>query len=89
MPELYRENSRESSVYYHDYSNTYAEKDLREMLEVKNLDKFLRFITLLAGRVGQVVNLSSMSGDVGVSSATLSQWLSVLCLLYTSDAADE
>lgn len=43
MPELYRENSRESSVYYHDYLNTCVEKDLREMLEVKNLDKFLRF----------------------------------------------
>lgn len=82
MPELYRENSRESSVYYRDYLNTYVEKDLREMLEVKNLDKFLRFLTLLAGRVGQVVNLSSMSGDVGVSSETLSQWLSVLEASY-------
>ena len=82
MPELYRDNSKESSVYYRDYLNTYVEKDLREMLEVKNLDKFLRFLTLLAGRVGQVVNLSSMSGEVGVSSATLAQWLSVLEASY-------
>lgn len=78
MPELYRENSRDNIVYYRDYLNTYVEKDLREMLEIKNLDKFLRFLTLLAGRVGQVVNLSSMSGEVGVSSTTLSEWLSVL-----------
>lgn len=82
MPELYREGSREHIVYYRDYLNTYVEKDLREMLELKNLDKFLRFLTLLAGRVGQVVNLSAMSGEVGVSSTTLSEWLSVLEASY-------
>mgnify|MGYP000949374151 FL=1 len=82
MPELYREGTREPIVYYSDYLNTYVEKDLREMLEVKNLDKFLRFLTLLAGRVGQVVNLSAMSGEVGVSSTTLSEWLSVLEASY-------
>lgn len=78
MPELYRENVREPYVFYRDYLNTYVEKDLREMLALKNLDAFLRFLTLLAGRVGQVVNLSSMSSEVGVSSTTLAEWLSVL-----------
>lgn len=82
MPELYRKGSREHIVYYRDYLNTYVEKDLREMLEIKNLDKFLRFLTLLAGRVGRVVNLSAMSGEVGVSSTTLSEWLSVLEASY-------
>ncbi|QPK93903.1 ATP-binding protein [Actinomyces sp. zg-332] len=82
MPELYNEGSREPLVYYRDYLNTYVEKDLREMLEIKNLDKFLRFLTLLAGRVGQVVNLSALSGEVGVSSTTLSEWLSVLEASY-------
>lgn len=82
MPELYREGTREPSVYYRDYLNTYVEKDLREMLEIRNLDKFLRFLTLLAGRVGQVVNLSDLSGEVGVSSTSLSEWLSVLEASY-------
>lgn len=82
MPELYREGTREATIYYRDYLNTYVEKDLREMLEIKNLDKFLRFLTLLAGRVGQVVNLSAMSGEVGVSSTTLSEWLSLLEASY-------
>ncbi len=82
MPELYREGSRDPIVYYRDYLNTYVEKDLREMLEIKNLDKFLRFLTLLAGRVGQIVNLSAMSGEVGVSSTTLSEWLSILEASY-------
>lgn len=82
MPELYRKGSREHTTYYRDYLNTYVEKDLREMLEIKNLDKFLRFLTLLAGRVGQVVNLSAMSGEVGVSATTLGEWLSVLEASY-------
>ncbi len=82
MPELYREGSREHIVYYRDYLNTYVEKDLREMLEIKSLDKFLRFLTLIAGRVGQPVNFSAMSGEVGVSSTTLSEWLSVLEASY-------
>lgn len=82
MPELYRAGTRVPNAYYRDYLNTYVEKDLREMLELKNLDAFLRFLTLLAGRVGQVVNLSSLAGEVGVSSTTLAEWLSVLEASY-------
>ena len=82
MPELYLENSREPGEYYGDYLDTYIEKDLRQMIAVKDLNAFTRFLTLLAGRVGQVVNLSSMSGEVGVSSTTLSEWLSVLEASY-------
>ena len=78
MPELYLENTRDPYVYYRDYLETYVEKDLRQMIAVRDLNTFLRFITLLAGRVGQVVNLSGLSGEVGVSSTTLAQWLSVL-----------
>ncbi|XVG95388.1 ATP-binding protein [Eubacteriales bacterium KG127] len=78
MPELYRDGVRKPQTYYRDYLNTYVEKDLREMLEVRNLDNFIRFLTLLAGRVGQVVNLSSLSGEIGVSSTTLAQWISLL-----------
>lgn len=78
MPELYLENTREPNDFYRDYLNTYIEKDLRQMISVKDLNTFVKFLTLLAGRVGQVVNLSSMAGEVGVSSTTLSEWLSVL-----------
>ena len=78
MPELYLDNVRDTDVYYRDYLDTYIEKDLRQMIAVKDLNAFFRFLTLLAGRVGQVVNLSCMSGEVGVSSTTLGEWLSVL-----------
>ena len=78
MPELYLENAREANIYYSDYLNTYVEKDLRQMIAIKNLNTFLRFLTLLAGRIGQVVNLNSMAGEIGISSTTLKEWLSVL-----------
>lgn len=78
MPELYLDQVRDPDVYYRDYLDTYVEKDLRQMIAVKNLNLFHRFLTLLAGRVGQAVNLSSMAGEVGVSSTTLGEWLSVL-----------
>lgn len=79
MPELYKgKNTRKPYIYYRDYLQTYIEKDVRQMKAIKDLDKFLRFLTLLAGRVGQVVNLSMLSGEVGVSSTTLGEWLSVL-----------
>lgn len=64
--------------YYRNYFATYVERDLRQMIMIKNLNGFETFIRLLAGRVGQVLNLNSLAGDVGVSSTTLKEWLSVL-----------
>lgn len=79
MPELYKGKSvRKPHVYYRDYLETYIEKDVRLMKDIKSLDKFIRFLTLLAGRTGQVLNLSSLSGEIGISSTTLSEWLSIL-----------
>ena len=77
MPRLYDTNLDAKNLY-RDYFATYVEKDLRLMLNVKDLNAFETFIKMLAGRVGQLINLSSLSNDVGVSSQTLSQWLSVL-----------
>jgi len=77
MPRLY-DSSVDAKNLYRDYFSTYVEKDLRLMLNIRNLSSFETFIKLLAGRVGQLINLSSLSDDVGVSSQTLSQWLSVL-----------
>lgn len=57
---------------------TYVERDVRQILNVSNLRAFETFVRLLAGRVGQVANLQSLSGDIGVSAPTLKSWLSVL-----------
>ena len=61
-----------------NYFQTYVERDLRQLLQIKNLNNLESFVRILAGRVGQILNLHSISGDLGVSSTTLSEWLSVL-----------
>ena len=63
---------------YSSYFATYVERDVRRLIKVKDITKFETFIRLLAGRAGQLVNLSSLAGDVGVSSTTLGEWLSAL-----------
>lgn len=78
MPRLFGDPAPDPAHLYRDYFSTYVERDLRLLLNVKNLGSFEVFIRLLAGRVGQLVNLSSLSGDVGVSVTTLKEWLSVL-----------
>lgn len=77
MPRLY-DTAVDAKNLYRDYFATYVEKDLRLMLNVKDLHTFETFVKMLAGRVGQLINLSSLGGDVGVSAQTISQWLSVL-----------
>lgn len=77
MPKLYDSNI-EPELLYRNYFMTYVERDARQLINLRNSTHFEQFIKLLAGRVGQLVNLSSLSNDVGVSVSTLSEWLSVL-----------
>ena len=77
MPDVHVRNIPPSS-YYRNYFQTYVERDLRQIVNIKNLNLFERFVTLLAGRVGQVVNLASLSAETGVSSTTISEWISIL-----------
>lgn len=65
-----------------DYYQTYIQKDVRTLLNVKNLAQFDRFVRICAGRVGQLCSFSSMSGDVGVSQPTAVEWTSILEASY-------
>ncbi len=65
-------------AFYDAYIETYVERDVRQLLNISDQTAFRVFLKLLAGRVGQVANLQSLSSDVGVSSTTLAAWLSVL-----------
>lgn len=60
------------------YIATYVERDVRQALRVQNLATFQRFVRLCATRVGQLVNLSSLASDCGVTHNTAASWLSVL-----------
>jgi len=64
--------------FYASYVQTYVERDVRALVQLRDLTVFQKFLVLLAGRMGQVVNLSSLGNDVGVTAHTLRQWLSVL-----------
>lgn len=77
MPRLYRDNAPANELY-RNYYETYIERDVRQLIQLKNVQSFEVFLKLLAGRVGQVLNLHALAGEVGVSSPTLREWLSVL-----------
>ncbi len=64
------------------YYNTYIERDVRQLLKVKDLIKFQVFIRLCAGRVATEVNASALANEVGVSVHTISDWISVLEASY-------
>lgn len=67
---------------YPDYLRTYVERDARQIVNVRNLKAFDTFIRLLAARVGQVINYTSLANDVGVSSTTIKEWISILEASY-------
>ena len=77
LPAVY-DRGQDPKDAYEAYYRTYVEKDVRQLINVSHQGEFELFIRLLAGRVGQVVNLEAMSGEVGVSATTLKEWLSVL-----------
>ena len=77
FPRLYKDKLK-ATTFYANYYSTYIERDVRQLINLKNAANFERFLKLLAGRVGQVINFNSLSNDVGVTATTLKEWLSVL-----------
>lgn len=69
-------------LFYPSYVKTYLEKDVRNLLKVKDLMLFMKFIRLCAARVGSLFNASEVANEVGVDSKTIAQWLSVLQASY-------
>lgn len=64
--------------FYPSYLRTYVERDLRTLKNVGNLNLFVKFLKLCAGRIGQLLNESSLANECGVSTPTINSWLSVL-----------
>lgn len=81
LPRVFEYNL-EPGQAYSDYLRTYVERDVRQLVNVRNLQAFELFLKLLASRVGQVLNLASLAADVGVSSSTIREWISVLEASY-------
>ena len=72
----------DSYEFYSNYVQTYVEKDLRQIQNITDLSAFQRFIKLCAGRIGQILNLSSLAIDCGISHVTARKWISVLEASY-------
>ncbi len=64
--------------WYAWYYQTYVERDVRSILNIGDLDAFVRFVRLCAGRNGQLVNFSTLAADAGISHSTAKRWLSIL-----------
>lgn len=77
MPELYDENIEWES-FYRSYIRTYLERDVAELINVKNLLKFNNFMKCLAARTGELVNSDAIARDVGVTVKTIQEWTSIL-----------
>ncbi len=80
-PRIYADHL-DPAVMLGDYFATYVERDLRELLQLRQIRAFENFVRLAAGRVGQLLNLHSLAADAGVSSATAKSWLTLLEASY-------
>jgi len=68
--------------YYPSYIQTYVERDVRMISQISDLNRFVRFIRLCAGRIGQLLNKSSLATESGCSAVTVESWLSILEASY-------
>ena len=80
-PRIYSKQ-RNPSQTLGDYLESYVERDVRRIGEIRNLSSFRKFVRLCAGRVGQLANLSHLGADAGVSHTTARHWLTVLEASY-------
>ncbi|MCH8473788.1 MAG: ATP-binding protein [Opitutales bacterium] len=77
LPRIH-EQSQRPAVAYKNYYQTYVERDVSQLIRLKDASLFEKTLRLLAGRTGQVINYSSLANDVGVDAKTIREWISIL-----------
>ncbi len=77
FPAIYSKHQPPNLVYQ-NYFETYVQKDLGQLINVKNLTLFQRFVKLVAGRIGNELNYSDLSNQLGISVMTVKHWFSIL-----------
>lgn len=78
FPQLWSQEDLDRDLWLASYVQTYLERDVRSVLAVRDLGSFQAFLRLAAARTGQILNLTELARDAGVSPPTARQWLSVL-----------
>ena len=82
LPKLYAMPGADAELEYSNYFATYVERDVRLLINLQHQHEFEVFVRLLAGRVGQLLNLNSLADDIGISTKTLNEWLNILEASY-------
>lgn len=77
-PELYANQDKEWSDFYQSYVKTYIERDVNKLIKAKNHMTFVKFMTSIAARTGQVINYTNIASELGVSEVTVKEWTSIL-----------
>ena len=80
-PPIY-DRALEPASWYSAYVTAYVERDVRQMLQIHELETFQRFVRLCAGRTGQLLNFSSLATECGITHNTAKAWISVLEASY-------
>ena len=73
-----KKSGMDRDLFYASYVQTYLQRDVRDLANIENITIFLKFLQSAAARTGQLLNMTDMARDVGVSPMTVHKWLSVL-----------
>lgn len=77
-PELYKNKDIDRNQYFETYIRTYIERDIRQLINIQDEIKFLKFISNVAVRTGQELNISDICNGIGITNSTAEKWLSIL-----------
>ena len=77
-PELYDDNPQEWNDFYQSYVSTYIERDIYDIIKVRDYNTFYKFMVSVAARTGNILDYTNIANDIGVSVETVRQWISVL-----------
>lgn len=77
-PEVNSASGRNRDQFYETYIRTYIERDIRQIINIKDESKFVKFISCVAARTAQEYNASDIAKDVGIDNKTVDEWISVL-----------
>lgn len=78
FPRLHQSNGKRRDLFYRSYVQTYIERDVSDLVNVNNRNRFYDFLVALAARTGQLLNIADLSRDVGIDQKTASRWVNIL-----------
>ena len=78
LPELYDDEGLRGTIFYSSFITTYLEKDVKDLIEIKDETKFYNLLILVASLTGQELNYDNLAKQVGVSAITIKTWVSIM-----------